>query len=527
MKSVHYLREVLKGCLQLNRFRRNARFVFIFILARQLTNATSTIAPRETIKSMKQTLLTLLLFFTIQTASAQHLFPEQYNNCSIGRFCLDCGDPLAKPPEDAVRVIIDGMNQTHLSKIEGLLKVQILVDTLGKPCLISAENNTNISSRKLGLYSAINSMPYWTPAILDSKPQNTSVSLEFLFKNGKVGAQRIVFDYSKSTNFKAVGTPEAKGSNPKDLSVQWTVFNQANSDIPWDMSRAIVADSMNNIWIATDNGLVKISGDSMTVYTSNNSPIRSDHGKTFTTNLTLDAHNTIWFSDGFNGYRYDHNQWTVFDTLQTPLRWTIGIEPDAKGNVYFRTYEGIRKYDGQNWTIIDKSNTDLPTDKISGVYVDSKNRTWIGTYEGNIRIDGDTTVKFNQPENPLSRASIFNMHEDSKGNFWISLYNDDDKSKGGMWLLKPTGEWTCIKPKHSDLFAKNDINDFLLEEEEGILWIALNAVGLIRYDIVRDKWEIYTPENSAVPSIHVMDLTKDKDGLIWASTFAGIIKMKK
>jgi ligand-binding sensor domain-containing protein len=66
-----------------------------------------------------------------------------------------------------------------------------------------------------------------------------------------------------------------------------------------------------------------------------------------------------------------------------------------------------------------------------------------------------------------------------------------------------------------------------LDEENNILWIALNSVGLIRYDITNDKWETYTNQNSNIPSIHVMQITKDKNGIIWAATFAGIIKMNK
>jgi ligand-binding sensor domain-containing protein len=475
---------------------------------------------------MKQTLLIGLFFLTVQTVFGQHLYPEKYDDCKLSRFCLDCGDPKAELPDNAVETILSGLNQKSLKKINGTIKVQILVDTLGNPCLISSENNTNVSSKKLDLQNAIYSMPKWAASMKDEKAQSASVSLELVFQDGKFGLRRLEFDFSKNTNFKSVGTPDVKGSKAKDLSVEWEIYNQSNSDVPWDMSRSIATDSKNNVWVSTDNGLVKISGTDMTVFNSDNSPIQAKRGKTFTTYLTIDANDNVWFTDGYNGYRFDHNEWTVFDTLNYPLRWTIGIEPDTKGNVYFRTFQGIRKYDGESWSIIDKSNTDLPMERISGIYVDSKNRTWIGTYEGNIRIDEETTVKFENPENPLSQASISKISEDSKGNLWFDLYNKD-KSKAGIWLLKPNGEWTSIRPKNSELFTKNDVNDFLLDEENDVLWIALNSVGLIRYDIQNDKWETYTPENSNVPSIHVMKLTKDKDGTIWAATFAGVMKMKK
>jgi ligand-binding sensor domain-containing protein len=346
-----------------------------------------------------------------------------------------------------------------------------------------------------------------------------------IFKDGKVSFRRLEFDFSKNTNFKSVGTSEIKGSKEKNLTEDWIVFNQSNSGIPWDMSRSIAVDNANNVWVSTDNGLVKITDGNFKVFNSDNSPIISKRGKSFTTHLTIDANDNIWFSDGYNGYKFGQNNWTVFDTINSPLRWTIGIQPDNEGNVYFRTFEGLRKYDGKQWTIIDQSNTDLPMERISGFFIDSKNRTWIGTYEGNIRIENGETTNFENSDSPLSKASISKIFEDSKENLWFDLYSEN-KENAGMWLLKSNGEWQSIRPKNSELFTENDINDFLLDEETNILWIALNSVGLIRYDITNDKWETYTPANSNIPSIHVMKLIKDKKGIIWGATFAGIIKLK-
>ena len=39
-----------------------------------------------------------------------------------------------------------------------------------------------------------------------------------------------------------------------------------------------------------------------------------------------------------------------------------------------------------------------------------------------------------------------------------------------------------------------------------------------------DKWELYTPDNSALPHEYVSDITLDRDGTLWASTFGGFIK---
>jgi hypothetical protein len=474
---------------------------------------------------MIKIILTTIVIFTFNFSYGQNLYPVKFESCKLSRFCLDCGEPKAELPENGLQFLINNLNPKASKKINGAITLQILVDTLGNSCLISAENKTNISVKKLDIENAVNSMPTWKPASKKGKLSNSSISIELIFKDGKVSFRRLEFDFSKNTNFKSVGTSEIKGSKEKNLTEDWIVFNQSNSGIPWDMSRSIAVDNANNVWVSTDNGLVKITDGNFKVFNSDNSPIISKRGKSFTTHLTIDANDNIWFSDGYNGYKFGQNNWTVFDTINSPLRWTIGIQPDNEGNVYFRTFEGLRKYDGKQWTIIDQSNTDLPMERISGFFIDSKNRTWIGTYEGNIRIENGETTNFENSDSPLLKASISKIFEDSKENLWFGLYSEN-KENAGMWLLKSNGEWQSIRPKNSELFTENDINDFLLDEETNILWIALNSVGLIRYDITNDKWETYTPANSNIPSIHVMKLIKDKKGIIWGATFAGIIKLK-
>src|SRR5690606_30282521 len=153
--------------------------------------------------------------------------------------------------------------------------------------------------------------------------------------------------------------------------------------------------------------------------------------------------------------------------INSPVLWPRKIFADNSNNVYLTSWRGLAKYDGENWTLIDTSNSKLPSNKVSGVYVDKQDRLWIGTFDGNIRIDKEETVEFNKSDSPLKEGSISQVYEDSKGNLWFDLYNKD-KSKAGMWLLKPSGEWSSIRPKNSELFTKNDINDFLLDEEKGV-----------------------------------------------------------
>ena len=479
---------------------------------------------------MNKIFLTLIGLFLISSIFGQHLYPEKFEGCNTSRFCLDCGDTKAKPPSEFGNEFLSNLNEKYLKKINGTIEVQIFVDTIGKPCLLSSKNASNIKSKKLNLQNGINYTSNWKPAISDGKPTQSSVSLVIIFKDGTYSIQRRTFDFKNNSNSKSTGTPDAKGTKESKLTETWTVYNQNNSDLPWDMSRAAVT-SENALWFGTDNGLVKMTGNNMEVFNVSNSAIRPvKYNKNKASSIryaSVDKEDNVWIVAGWDAYKYDGQEWTVFDSINSPIIWARKIFVDSLNNIWFTSWRGVSKYDGNEWTVFNTSNSKLPSNKISGVFVDRQNRLWIGTFDGNIRIDKEKTIEFNNSLSPLKEGCISQMYEDKKGNLWFDLYNDDDKSKAGMFLLKANGEWEQIRPKNSELFTGNDINDFLLDEQNNVLWIALNSVGLIRYDVTNNKWETYTNQNSNVPSIHVMQLTQDKNGVIWAATFAGIIKLNK
>ena len=106
------------------------------------------------------------------------------------------------------------------------------------------------------------------------------------------------------------------------------------------------------------------------------------------------------------------------------------------------------------------------------------------------------------------------------------MYNDESDA-AGIYVLDSQGNWTRINHPNSRMFRENAINDFYLDEESNLLWITLNGVGVLNYNLNSKKWETYTNENSNVPSIHSERITKDKDGSIWIATYAGVIKLNK
>jgi ligand-binding sensor domain-containing protein len=469
--------------------------------------------------------------FGLATSYSQYLYPEKYSKCSLTSFCLDCGDPKAQPPASIIEEFKNNLDKKNLRALSGSIEVQILIDENGKPCLLSSINQANISSKILGLEKAINSTSPWEAAVEDNKKTNSSVSLIFEFENGNISLKRKIFDFSNQTNEKSTGTPEIKGTDKNQLSRTWTVFTQENSALPWDMTRAVGNDHDNNIWIGTDNGIVMISKGKWTNFNVKNTPALSSTG--YNENITeavrdleIDKNNNKWFVIGWDVFRYDNRNWTKYDSTNSPINWPRKIFVDHSNNVWFTSWDGVAKFDGKNWSVINKQNSKLPTDKVLGVYVDKKDRIWIGTFEGNVIIENGITKPLNDKYSPLSKAFISKMYEDKHENVWFDLYNESSE-EAGIYVLNPKGKWTKINHPNPNMFRRNAINDFFLDEENNLLWITLNGVGVLNYDLISKKWETYTNENSNVPSINAERITKDKEGAIWIATYAGVIKLNQ
>src|SRR5690606_5211896 len=133
------------------------------------------------------------------------------------------------------------------------------------------------------------------------------------------------FDTKNQSNMKSVGTSDIKGTRESKLSESWTVYNQSNSKLPWDMSRAIFTDSDGILWIGTDNGLVKMVDENIQVFDTHNSGLKSvNYNKNRTVSIRdagVDQQNNKWLIAGWDAYKFDGENWTLFDSINSPINW--------------------------------------------------------------------------------------------------------------------------------------------------------------------------------------------------------------
>ena len=481
---------------------------------------------------MKKNIFLLLIAFSLISSYSQNLYAEKFDDCALSKFGLDSGETKAQPVKNFTEELLNNLDKSAVAKVKGSIELQILIDENGKLCLLSALNQTNISSKKLKLQKAVNSTSNWQPALSKNKKESMSVSLILEFENGAIiSAKRRIFDFTNQSNMKSSGTPNVKGTDKTKLSNTWTLYTQANSELPWDMTRSVVIDLNDITWIGTDNGIVEINNTNWKHYNSKNTIIASPpYNKNETLSVgyaEVDKENNKWFIAGWNVYKYDNSKWTKYDSINSPIKWARKIFVDHSNNIWFTSWDGVSKFDGKEWTVYNKQNAQLPSDKTLGVYVDKSNKIWIGTFEGNCVIENGKTKLLNDKNSPLSKAYISEMYEDRKGNIWFDLYNDESPDDKGIYILDPLGKWTKIEFPDAKQIKENSINDFLVDEDKNQLWVTLNGVGVLCQDLKTKKWEVYTNENSNVPSVHAEQIAKSKNGTIWIATYAGVVKLDK
>ncbi len=467
-----------------------------------------------------------LLLLIVNSIYCQGLFlyPEHYNNCRFTKFCLDCGEDKAIYNGDLNSYFDNKFNKADLEKIEGLVFVEIFVDTLGRQCVKSIGNRANEIVSKLELHKTINSMTGWKPAIEDGNPVNSSITILFEFYNDTFNVlyQRDdpwwLKEFSPSGQIHIIN----KKVNSDLLKNEFIVYTTKNSTIPSDITRTVSIDKNNIIWLGADNGISKIKKDTKLVINSNNSALRLKRNELSIMNSTVDLYNNKWFSDGFTTYKLSGNEWNVYDATNSPIKITTGLYADKYGRVWLTSHFGLIKFEKNSWTIMDTSNSELPSNYIIGVFVDSKKRLWVGTDKGNVMFDGLNILRFNSSDCPLKTMAIKKGYEDKTGNIWFSLYENRFPQSIGFIEYTVDGKWISIDTKNSNI-PRNDILDFTINEKTNTIWFSINGVGISEFD--GKNWATFTKENSNVPGNYIPSIALDKDGNLWCATFAGLLKI--
>ncbi|MEM9258235.1 MAG: two-component regulator propeller domain-containing protein [Bacteroidota bacterium] len=243
----------------------------------------------------------------------------------------------------------------------------------------------------------------------------------------------------------------------------------------------IAEDQEQNIWFATDQGLVKYGWSS------------DEEGEKRFTNysgwqfgdqrfwsVTADSKGNVWGGTVKGVYRFDGITWKPFklpypeevkgDFITKATTWSI-LE-DREGNMWFSTNGyGAFKYDGQSFTQYTEEDG-LTDNHVDQILEDSKGNIWFGTRFGGVsRFDGEQFVNYSQRDGIIGNDEVCVIFEDKAGNIWFS--------SEGYGVYRYDGESFTNFSEAQGLMVR--AVQTIYEDAAGQLW-AGGGGGLYRYD---------------------------------------------
>jgi hypothetical protein len=110
---------------------------------------------------MKRGFLLMLLLVLSQNLFAQNIFPEEFPRCNTDMFSLEMDTMTALIDETKFLEDLKNHIGEGYKEIRGALMLQIIVELDGSSCLLSIENKTTVTTKKLNLKSWVDEQIKW------------------------------------------------------------------------------------------------------------------------------------------------------------------------------------------------------------------------------------------------------------------------------------------------------------------------------------------------------------------------------
>lgn len=341
--------------------------------------------------------------------------------------------------------------------------------------------------------------------------------------------------------------------------------------------RKIKMDAEGKLWISTLNGLniFDLNTQKFTAYNHNpDDPSSLNQNSIY--DILQDQAGSMWVGSYYGGVNVYHANSTPFRKYKAnhekngiSSNVVSMVAEDARHNLWIGTEaEGLNYYNRATGAFTSfKSEPDNPnslsSNLVKAISIDRKGQVWVGTYEGGLDVYLPESGKFkhykpNSVDQALHGNRIVYLRHDSRGRLWVGtrshgiyqyqeetdrlvqftdpVYKDELKfvryffedSQQNMWIATNSG--TYILPKNGKSLQKfsvagsnidfDDLN-FIQEDSKRNIWLGSYETGLIQYNPVSKKLQVYTVADG-LPAKHALGLLEDAEGSLWISTSNGL-----
>lgn len=214
-------------------------------------------------------------------------------------------------------------------------------------------------------------------------------------------------------------------------------------------------------------------------------------------------------------------KYTIDDGLSSNRVYSI--VQDTIGFVWFGTNNGLNRFDGINFKkyYYSEAEGSISSNSIRKLIIDKRNRMWIALDNGldiyNPRTDSFSHFSACTDDGEQVNTRVLDIIEDRDGLIWIAT------NGAGLYCYSPETERLRVW-KHTPDDARSipqDVVVTLLEDSRGRIWLGTYNQGLSYYSKAEDTFNSYHRNNkpSSIPDNSIQRIFEDTYGNLWIGTF--------
>jgi signal transduction histidine kinase/ligand-binding sensor domain-containing protein len=248
---------------------------------------------------------------------------------------------------------------------------------------------------------------------------------------------------------------------------RFRTYNRSNTEgMDYDRVVSIFEDSNNNIWGASEQGVVKLTKDKATSYSIDKRTTSASAGW-----IKEDKEGRIWGALNGNFYLQKNNQFERQMLFEVDGEKFQKISADTTGAILYMDKIVAKSYKDTLYKILDLREK-IESNIISLIeYPENSGVFFIGTSGNGVLKLKDEEVTFLGRDLGLNNKDILGFYEDRKNRLWIYSYE-------GI-LINEGSEFQTFRMDGEDQNFDIQIRS-MFEDNEGNLWLGSVAEGLFR-----------------------------------------------
>jgi len=351
----------------------------------------------------------------------------------------------------------------------------------------------------------------------------------------------------------------------------WTSFKKDDDD--YYLPKHFMEDRQGKIWIeyeyiqvidATVQMNFKLTNGMLHMYNSGrwinfdeiiggSSMLVPGYPTAYFSSLFQDRMGNVWVGTQEGAFRFDGRKWNTYDEEHLKSEKVMFLLEERQGGIWVATDNGIARQKDDEWLHYKKKDG-LNSSNIYHLKEDNQARIWAFArtnlqFAGLAMFDKDKWFPFTKKDYKLkSTIMSLTMNQDEviafakdgvsvfQDNHWYKYGKKDGlvdkrysmikKDRYGIWLAGETGFYQLKNGKWEQRFNSSEkwsVNVIFVEDQENI-WMGTERDGIYRYS---DKKLEHFTEKSGLADDRILNIFKDKKGLVWIIGKSGVSRVLK